>query len=415
MNEENAIAASRGDPCPACTRSSIRLGLSELNSTKLSEEPSPVTRRWLQLAKDEYHYGAQGMFVCGDCGLLFVHPVLSDLEMMDLLFKASDMSLEGVATRCWSKPRPYGLASAWSTAVRVPSLNETLRGYVNESVRVLDIGSHGGQISLHLDLPEGSHVDLLQLENAYAVSPADPDRLDRCRQFNGVLTDLVAREPAYRANIVLALHVLEHVEDPYQFLRDTRDLLDERGLFVVEVPFEPDVAVAIALDRVFELSHNLFFTPESLQFLLRSAGFRIEKFECLHSAHTGVGTDPYPVLRALCSRGDEETVANVANSLRRDSRSFYRSLDALFESFAGSIAFQAAADFAVFVFDSRALGLAQVFRGCAGYKGTFSSNDDLELPNVFRDLPADVEFLLTVSKQDRAALRNSLGDKVTVI
>ena len=325
--------------------------------------------------------------------------------------RKSHISLDRVRTRSWSPPRVCGSASIWSTTVRVPSFNDTLRPYLHKPVRVLDIGSHGGQISLHLDLPGDSHVDLLQLENAYAVLPSAPDRLARSRQFNGILADLVKAEPGYKADLVLALHVLEHVDDPRQFLKDCKAVLDDRGLLVVEVPYEPSVALAIALNNSFELAHNFFFTPGSLRYLLHMAGFRIESFEFSSSTHTGVGTDPYSVLRAVCTSSDRSEAATPTTA----GRNFYRSLDALLDSFAGSIAFESKTLFGVFVFEPAAVRLAHVFSDRPGYKGLFTTNEKLDLANIFSELPADIEFIFTISKQDRAVLRSSLGDRVAII
>ena len=354
---------------------------------------------------------AQNVYLCQSCGLLFIDPVLSDADTIELIFQAEDRPLAPLLDGGWCRPAFERAPSIWSTAVRVPSLNETLRPFLDKAIRVIDVGSRGGDVSLNLDLPTGSQVDLVQVQNEFAAASPDSPMLSDLRQFNGLLIDLVEADAEYRADLVLAIHVLEHVDDARQFLRHCRRLLAPDGLLLVEVPYEPFVARNVASDRIFELAHNLFFTPWSLRYLLQATGFTIEKFEHLNLAHTGVGVDPYSVLRVVCSTHP----APDPDLVKLGVRNYCRSIDAVLGSFAGSIVFESDARFGVFAFEERARGMAELFCERPGYRGVFTSNPDLNAPNVFQGVPEEIQYLITLNEQDREALRQNLRSHVTII
>lgn len=73
-------------------------------------------------------------------------------------------------------------------------------------------------------------------------------------------------------DLVTCCHVLEHVADPVQFLRDARQTLATNGRAYFEVPVEIWKDVPIRREPV---THVNFFTLESLKFAMRRAGFKV--------------------------------------------------------------------------------------------------------------------------------------------
>jgi SAM-dependent methyltransferase len=70
-------------------------------------------------------------------------------------------------------------------------------------------------------------------------------------------------------NIIVLSHVLEHVVNPRDYLRQVNNLLDRKGILYIEVPF---------LDYQYKgdfFPHLLFFDPQSLRNLCESSGFRV--------------------------------------------------------------------------------------------------------------------------------------------
>ena len=80
-------------------------------------------------------------------------------------------------------------------------------------------------------------------------------------------------------NVILAFHVLEHIEDIHSELQTWRKLLQDDGLIVVEVPNKSGNAI-VAYDRNPEHLH--FFTPAALGALMYNKGFDILSISCGH-------------------------------------------------------------------------------------------------------------------------------------
>ena len=84
--------------------------------------------------------------------------------------------------------------------------------------------------------------------------------------------------PAGSFGLVVLYHVLEHVEDPLEELREVHRVLGQGGLLVVEVPsFDRPGARWLGLrDLCIDYPHHLyFFKPATVRALLAAAGFEI--------------------------------------------------------------------------------------------------------------------------------------------
>ena len=92
-------------------------------------------------------------------------------------------------------------------------------------------------------------------------------------------------------------HVLEHVDRPEAYLRKTRELLEEDGLLVVEVPNCASLGFLVLGSRNFCVdypNHLIFFTPRSLRDLLERAGFELEAVR-----HFSLEYSPFTTLQNL--------------------------------------------------------------------------------------------------------------------
>lgn len=81
--------------------------------------------------------------------------------------------------------------------------------------------------------------------------------------------------------VVAALHVLEHFQEPYTFLSSVRANLVDGGFFLVEVPNYASLSrvVAGARWRCLVSYHALQLTPRSLSVLLKQSGFETASIE----------------------------------------------------------------------------------------------------------------------------------------
>jgi SAM-dependent methyltransferase len=75
-------------------------------------------------------------------------------------------------------------------------------------------------------------------------------------------------------DLVIMRNVIEHIQNPAEFLKTVRSVLKPRGLVAIETPnYQFSLSNALWCD--FHLEHLSFFTPNSLKYLLEKCGFRV--------------------------------------------------------------------------------------------------------------------------------------------
>jgi 2-polyprenyl-3-methyl-5-hydroxy-6-metoxy-1,4-benzoquinol methylase len=385
--------------CPGCaTDQTFVLGSSTLDAGKVERFHAHMIGPWYREAYDRHGEMTQHLHGCRRCGLIFVDPVLSDEETLEIACKANSIPLE--FSEDWRPVTFIRQAPVWARAVRLPSLNSLLRPYLKRPLRVLDVGASGGEIAAGLETAPGSRIDLMQAGGRFAVG-TKRDGV-QYRQSSCFMKHLAGS--GYCCDIVLAAHVLEHSDNPYRFLLDCLSVVEEGGVLVIEVPYEFDAAMQVATNDFFQMAHNVFFAPWSLRTLLARLPLAVEHFELLDNFHTGVGEMPYAVIRCLCRKTavpqppTHESVGNPLASM----------LDKLCQSFAGSLALEAGVKFKVFFYSPAYEPLARVFAQASGFCGFTTSNETLTHENIFRCDLSGLDFVLTLNQADREALRQNL-------
>jgi glycosyltransferase involved in cell wall biosynthesis len=147
---------------------------------------------------------------------------------------------------------------------------DVLRPFVGQ--RVLEIGAGTGNMSVHL-MPRES----------YWATDVNPHYLDYLLTLRGTRPYMrVARTNAMEGesypkgqsfDTVVALNVIEHVEDDLQALRNIWDALEDGGHAIILVPYGPGIYGT--LDEV--LGHFRRYTKEQLVDVAQRAGFRVEQ------------------------------------------------------------------------------------------------------------------------------------------
>ena len=82
-------------------------------------------------------------------------------------------------------------------------------------------------------------------------------------------------------DLIFMFHVLEHIDDPINFLKEVKKKLSQKGKLIIEVPNVDDVLVSVYkikdhLDFYWEIAHNYYFSRKTLGKVLGSAGYRYE-------------------------------------------------------------------------------------------------------------------------------------------
>jgi SAM-dependent methyltransferase len=191
---------------------------------------------------------------------------------------------------------------------------------VPAGARVLEIGAHTGFFSQALR-ERGCTVTALEVDPRAATrAAAHADRL--------VVGDV--EDPAVRArlggpfDVVLLMHVLEHLVDPWSVLRAMREVVDDAGRTIVLLPNVACWRVRKALflggafdyedTGILDRTHLRFFTLDSARALLETSGWAIADW-----APVGVCVPlerrlrRLPIVRALASRWHDRLLRDHPN------------------------------------------------------------------------------------------------------
>lgn len=198
---------------------------------------------------------------CTVCGLVFLWPRPSEKEL-DRYYKEvyrEDYVEPPVEVRYWAD------LNEANTRVR------RLLPFLKRETYLLEVGCGSGAF--------------LGAVRAYVaeVIGVEPDAASRAwiegRMGMHVFADLadVLRE-GKSFDLVVLVHVLEHIPNPVHFLRWLRQLLRPDGILVVEVPNVSDMLVAVYqipayLGFYYQKAHLYYFSRDTLAMTLSNAGF----------------------------------------------------------------------------------------------------------------------------------------------
>ena len=209
------------------------------------------------------------VFECAGCGLLFQ----DSSRVKDRLgeFYPDDYWWEGKDGLLSSLERGY---REWM--VRHDHVRFLERVFTAQrDLRLLDIGCGGG---LFVRLAREAGFDAWGLETSErAVELAH-------REGNHWITagdeSTFEVDDADRFDIVTLFHVLEHVVDPFRYLRKVQKLMRKPGHLIVQVPNRSSWQARLLGRRWYGLDcprHLCNYTSYSLLYLLGRAGFRIQR------------------------------------------------------------------------------------------------------------------------------------------
>ncbi len=162
---------------------------------------------------------------------------------------------------------------------------------------------------------KGRFLDLFVAQfPAFSGLGIDPSTAPRAGQVTMVADILRPEHVARDAALVVCRHTLEHVADPLGFLRMIRGTLTRDVPVFIEVP---DLTWTVANHAFWDFcyEHCNYFTPDSLAFALRAAGFEVDAIEpafggqylWAHARPGHVVTTPEPHLLDLAAYAAAES------------------------------------------------------------------------------------------------------------
>ena len=206
---------------------------------------------------------------CAQCGLMFSSPRAGDVDHELHEAWESDGVLEGVTTDRnhhyhWRYEKESGQVRDFAKS------RKTLRRLYPNGGRMIEVGSGMGYL-LRSFKDEG--WDVVGID-PWRAAPAHTSKVHGFETIPDILEN--ADIPDASADVVILLHVIEHVPDPVATLREIHRVLKPGGHLVIETPRYDTLMFKILRHRERSLrcdGHIYFFTFASLKAAYEKAGF----------------------------------------------------------------------------------------------------------------------------------------------
>jgi len=145
----------------------------------------------------------------------------------------------------------------------------------NKPVRFYDAGAGFGQYSYFiLKCFKNSTVHAVDLKRDYMESFARYASKHGWQDFTAKQADLTAYVPKEKFDLIVAIDILEHIEDDVQVLKNFRKVLGANGKLIISSPSNFDESAKFTEEHV-----RPGYSKEGIISKLEKAGFRIVSFE----------------------------------------------------------------------------------------------------------------------------------------
>ncbi len=144
----------------------------------------------------------------------------------------------------------------------------------NKPVRFYDAGAGFGQYSYFiLKYFKKSTVHAIDLKMDYMDSFARYAAKHGWQDFTAQRADLTTYVPKDKFDLIVAIDILEHIEDDVQVLKNFRKVLDTNGKLIISSPSNFDESAKFTEEHV-----RSGYSKEEIISKLKNAGFRIVSF-----------------------------------------------------------------------------------------------------------------------------------------
>ena len=229
-----------------------------------------------QSIRGEYVYGGNKehkFWRCGKCDAVYLYPVPTEEE--DEYFYKNEFAK--FAAKRSSLERDWSNAEAHirNNQDHVKRRWDFLRPHLHPEMDLMEIGcSSGFMLNAFRDAklncvgiePSGEFIEFLAKQDHLAFKS---------------LKDLKLIEPEKKFDLITHFFVLEHIRDPFQFMKETLTFLKPNGKIIAEIPCVDDPLATIFNIPAFEkfywaVGHHYYYSPKSLSYILDSLDLNYE-------------------------------------------------------------------------------------------------------------------------------------------
>ena len=165
---------------------------------------------------------------------------------------------------------------------------------ISKDELVLEVASNDGSLLKCFKKRGARVVGIEPAENIAAI--AEASGVETMNDFFDLGTALKAKEVYGRAKAVIGNNVLAHVDETVDFLKGCKEIVEESGLVVVEVPYLGDLLEKLEYDTIYH-EHLCYFSIQALLRIYERAGLSVLKIDRrpIHGGSLRVYAGPHEV------------------------------------------------------------------------------------------------------------------------
>lgn len=212
------------------------------------------------------HSDETKVYECLFCGVHFLFPFPSEADISNYYQKEYRKEYEG--ENCYSKEESdeFFEKSIPEAKQRV----DRIKGYLKKNDEILEIGCASGyfleMIKSFVKKANGLEWDYKNAEYAQKLGfevKSNPEEFNK------------------KFNKIFMFHVLEHIVNPIEYMKNLKNYIEKDGMVFIEVPNNQDILISrydIPKFREFYYcsAHLWYFNAKSLEMLLNKAGYDCE-------------------------------------------------------------------------------------------------------------------------------------------
>lgn len=161
------------------------------------------------------------------------------------------------------------------------TMNSELKDIVDDCMESIDINS--GDIWLDIACNDGTMFKHMPSNvRKVGIDPADDTYANESRQYADLIIQDFFSASVYngskfgksKAKVITTIAMFYDIENPLKFLEDIEQILDDEGLFVMQMSYTPLMVKQLAFDNICH-EHVYYYTLSSIKGLLDKVGLEI--------------------------------------------------------------------------------------------------------------------------------------------
>lgn len=177
-------------------------------------------------------------------------------------------------------PKELMWGKYWYRSNIQPAMIDALKDIVGDVVSKIEINDD----DIWLDIACNTGTLLSEVPNKcikLGIDPADDTFYLEASRYGTIVQDYFSKDAYNRTGygnrkckIISCIAVLYDINDPYPFLKDIHDILDDNGLLVIQISYTPLMLIQKEVGNILG-EHAYYYSLTTLKFVLEENGFKV--------------------------------------------------------------------------------------------------------------------------------------------